>query len=400
MGLFTFSEKVGLGLPLWLPKGAIMRQKLITFLQKVQTQAGYQLVTTPHIAQKTLYEISGHYVKYSQDSFKPMHTPKKDEEFMLKPMNCPHHCEIYNATPKSYKDLPLRLAEFGTVYRYEQHGELHGLTRVRGFTQDDAHIFCTPDKIKEEFNKAIEIILFIFNTFGFTSYKVQLSLRDPNNVQKYIGNEKDWVIAEKMILEAVQATKLHVITVFGEAAFYGPKLDFMVKDALGRNWQLGTIQLDYQLPQRFGLTYTGADNKKHRPVMIHRALFGSIERFIAILIEHTGGKFPVWLTPQQVIVLPISEKYAQYAHQVHEKLIKNDIQGTVDDRDEKIGRKIREAELNKIPYMLVVGEKEQYTQQVAVRQQGQKKQGIMILANFIQLCKQNIPSHNIDYIGS
>ncbi len=395
LGLFTFSEKVGLGLTLWLPKGTVLRERLIDFLRKAQIKAGYQAVVTPHIGHKALYVTSGHYEKFSKDTFHPIHTPQKDEEFLLKPMNCPHHCEIYNSTPKSYKDLPVRLAEFGTVYRYEQHGELHGLTRVRGFTQDDAHIFCRPDQIKEEFNKVIALTLFVLNAFKFADYTAQLSLRDPANTSQYIGKDKDWQAAENAIQQVVQEKKLKVNVALGEAAFYGPKLDFMVKDALGRDWQLGTIQLDYQLPERFGLTYTGADNKKHRPVMIHRAPFGSLERFIAILIEHTAGKFPLWLAPEQVVVLPISEKYAHYADQVYTTLKKNDIQGFIDHRDEKIGRKIREAELNKIPYMLIVGEQEQCANDVAVRKQGMENQGKMTLAAFIQMFRERLEENDV-----
>ncbi|MBI3520840.1 MAG: threonine--tRNA ligase, partial [Bacteroidetes bacterium] len=366
--LFTFSEKVGLGLPLWLPKGAMLRERLIQFMQKAQTKAGYVPVVTPHIANKDLYVCSGHYEKYGADSFQPIKTPHEGEEFFLKPMNCPHHCEIYKSSPKSYKDLPVRYAEFGTVYRYEQKGELHGLTRVRGFTQDDAHLFVRPDQVKEEFLKVIDLVLHVFNALDFKEYTAQISLRDPENKSKYIGSDENWALAEQAIIESAAEKGLKTVTELGEAAFYGPKLDFMVKDAIGRKWQLGTIQVDYNLPERFELEYTGSDNLKHRPVMIHRAPFGSLERFIAVLIEHCAGKFPLWLTPDQVAILPISEKYNDYAKKVLELLNNSDIRGLVDERNEKIGKKIRDNELNKIPFMLVVGEKEAEDGTVAVRE--------------------------------
>ncbi len=365
--LFTFSEKVGMGLPLWLPKGAMLRERLIQFMQKAQTKAGYLPVVTPHIALKDLYVCSGHYEKYGKDSFQPIKTPHEGEEFFLKPMNCPHHCEIYKSSPKSYKELPVRYAEFGTVYRYEQHGELHGLTRVRGFTQDDAHLFVRPDQVKEEFIKVIDLVLHVFNALDFKDYTAQISLRDPENGAKYIGSDANWKLAEQAIIESANEKGLRTVVELGEAAFYGPKLDFMVKDALGRKWQLGTIQVDYNLPERFELEYTGSDNQKHRPVMIHRAPFGSLERFIAVLIEHCGGNFPLWLTPDQVAILPISEKYNDYAKNVLTLLSNFEIRGFVDDRNEKIGKKIRDNEINKIPFMLVVGEKEEAEQKVAVR---------------------------------
>ena len=368
--LFSFSEKVGQGLPLWLPKGAELREKLTNFLKKAQVKAGYQGVITPHIGHKNLYVTSGHYDKYGEDSFQPIKTPNPNEEFYLKPMNCPHHCEIYKTRPRSYKELPFRLAEFGTVYRYEQSGELHGLTRVRGFTQDDAHIFCRPDQVKDEFKKVIDLVLYVFNSLGFEDFVTQISLRDPNNKEKYIGDDNVWDIAEKSIIEATEEKGLKTVTELGEAAFYGPKLDFMVKDALKRSWQLGTIQVDYNLPERFELEYIGADNQKHQPVMIHRAPFGSIERFVAILLEHTAGKLPLWLSPQQYIVLPISEKYAEYADSVNQALMLADFTGSIDHRDEKIGRKIRDAEVSKIPYMIIVGEKEAESNTVSIRQQG------------------------------
>lgn len=383
MGLFTFSQKVGIGLPLWLPKGAMLRERLEQFLRQAQAKAGYLSVITPHIGHKDLYIASGHYEKYGQDSFQPIGTPHEGEEFLLKPMNCPHHCEIYKSAPRSYKDLPLRLAEFGTVYRYEQHGELHGLARTRGFTQDDAHIFCTTDQVKAEFEKVIDLVLYVFKALGFHEYTAQISLRDPNKPTKYIGQEEDWAQAEQAIKDVVAAKRLNTVQVPGEAAFYGPKLDFMVKDALGRRWQLGTVQLDYQLPQRFDLVYTGPDNQKHRPVMIHRAPFGSLERFIAILIEHTAGKFPFWLAPEQVAVLSISEKYTAYADQVHMTLAAQGVCSTVDHRSEKISRKIRDAELRKVPYMLIVGEKEMNSHQVAVRKHGAGDQGHQDLATLI-----------------
>ncbi|MBR4492807.1 MAG: threonine--tRNA ligase, partial [Bacteroidales bacterium] len=356
MELFTFSPRVGLGLPLWLPKGTDLRKRLENFLVKVQRRYGYQQVITPHIGNVNLYKTSGHFQKYGTDSFRPITTPQEGEEYFLKPMNCPHHCEIYASQPRSYKELPLRLAEFGTVYRYEQSGELHGLTRVRSFTQDDAHIFCTPDQLKEEFCKVIDIVLLIFRTLDFKDYTAQISLRDPNNKTKYIGTDENWEKAERAIVEAAEEKGLNTITELGEAAFYGPKLDFMVKDAIGRKWQLGTIQVDYNLPERFELEYIGSDNQKHRPIMIHRAPFGSMERFVAVLIEHTAGNFPLWLTPVQAIILPISEKYQAYAEQVRDELDAADLRASIDDRNEKTGRKIRDAEIKKIPFMLVVGE--------------------------------------------
>ncbi len=388
--LFTFSEKVGLGLPLWLPKGAMLRERLINFMQKAQTKAGYVPVVTPHIANKDLYVCSGHYEKYGADSFQPIKTPHEGEEFFLKPMNCPHHCEIYKSSPKSYKDLPVRYAEFGTVYRYEQKGELHGLTRVRGFTQDDAHLFVRPDQVKEEFLKVIDLVLHVFNALDFKEYTAQISLRDPENKAKYIGTDENWALAEQAIIESAAEKGLKTVTELGEAAFYGPKLDFMVKDALGRKWQLGTIQVDYNLPERFELEYTGSDNLKHRPVMIHRAPFGSLERFIAVLIEHCAGKFPLWLTPDQVAVLPISEKYNDYAKKVLELLNNSDIRGLVDERNEKIGKKIRDNELNKIPFMLIVGEKEAEEGVVAVREQGKGDIGTMSVAEFAKLIHTTI----------
>jgi len=365
--LFTFSEKVGMGLPLWLPKGTRLRERLEDFLRKAQVKAGYQSVVTPHIAKTQLYMISGHYEKYGKDSFQPIQTPNEGEEFFLKPMNCPHHCEIYSVRPRSYKELPLRLAEFGTVYRYEQSGELHGLTRVRGFTQDDAHIFCRPDQVKEEFKNVIDLVLYVFGALGFGDFTTQVSLRDPKNKENYIGSDQAWEKAEKDIIEAVEEKKMKTVTVLGEAAFYGPKLDFMLKDALQRSWQLGTIQVDYNLPERFQMEYVGADNKKHQPVMIHRAPFGSMERFVALLIEHCGGNFPLWLAPDQVAVLPISEKYADYANKVFKTLEVHGISGFVDHRDEKVGRKIRDAEVTKIPMMLIVGESEEKTGEVSLR---------------------------------
>lgn len=380
--LFAFSEKVGKGLPLWLPRGTQLRLKLEDFLKKIQKQFEYEQVMTPHIGSKELYVTSGHYAKYGKDSFQPISTPEEGEEFLLKPMNCPHHCEIYKITPRSYKDLPLRLAEFGTVYRYEQSGELHGLTRVRGFTQDDAHIFCTPDQLKTEFLKVMDIIFIIFKALDFENFEAQISLRDPENKEKYIGSDENWEKAERAIIEACAEKGLPARTELGEAAFYGPKLDFMVKDALGRRWQLGTIQVDYNLPERFELEYTGADNQKHRPVMIHRAPFGSMERFIAVLIEHTAGKFPLWLTPDQVVVLPISDKYNDYAHRVAAYFKRNDIRATVDDRNEKIGRKIRDNELKRIPYLLIVGEKEAESEEVSVRKQGEGDKGSMKFTTF------------------
>jgi len=375
--LFAFSEKVGMGLPLWLPKGAILRQKLIDFLQRAQIKAGYEPVVTPHIGHKNLYVTSGHYEKYGADSFQPIKTPQEGEEFLLKPMNCPHHCEIYKVKPRSYKDLPVRFAEFGTVYRYEQSGELHGLTRVRGFTQDDAHLFCRPDQVKEEFKKVIDLVLYVFGALGFDDYTAQISLRDPENKSKYIGSDENWSLAEAAIIESAAEKGLKTVVELGEAAFYGPKLDFMVKDALGRKWQLGTIQVDYNLPERFELEYTGSDNMKHRPVMIHRAPFGSLERFIAVLIEHCAGKFPLWLAPEQFIILPVSEKYEEYAKKLLESLNNSDIRGLIDLRDEKVGRKIRDAELKKIPYMIIIGEKEVETDTLSVRKHGDGDLGTM-----------------------
>ncbi len=374
MELFAFSHNVGQGLPLWLPKGAALRNRLQDMLAKIQRRYGYQQVITPHIGNKLLYVTSGHYAKYGKDSFQPIHTPEEGEEYMLKPMNCPHHCEIYKTSPRSYKDLPIRFAEFGTVYRYEQSGELHGLTRVRSFTQDDAHIFCTPDQLKDEFLGVMEIIAFIFKTFGF-EYEAQISLRDPNNKEKYVGSDENWEKAERAIVEACAEKGLVAKQVTGEAAFYGPKLDFMVKDAIGRRWQLGTIQVDYNLPERFGLEYTGSDNQKHRPVMIHRAPFGSLERFVAVLLEHTAGKLPLWLAPEQAVVLPISEKYNDYAKHVVDVLNENDVRAIIDDRNEKIGKKIRDNELKRIPYLLIVGEKESNCEEVSVRKQGEGDKG-------------------------
>ncbi len=380
--LFTFSQKVGPGLPLWLPKGAQLRERLENFLKKVQRDHGYEPVITPHIGLKELWVTSGHYAKYGKDSFQPISTPQEGEEFLLKPMNCPHHCEIYKFKPRSYKDLPLRLAEFGTVYRYEQSGELHGLTRVRGFTQDDAHIFCRPDQLKDEFLKVIDIILYIFKTLDFKDFTTQVSLRDPEDREKYIGTDENWEKAETAILEAVEAKGMDVVVEYGEAAFYGPKLDFIVKDAIGRKWQLGTIQVDYNLPERFELEYIGADNQKHQPVMIHRAPFGSMERFVAVLIEHTAGKFPLWLTPDQAVILPISEKYHDYAQKVSKFLKNYDIRTLIDERSEKIGKKIRDSELKRIPYLLIIGEKEEESGTVAVRRQGEGDKGAMSLEEF------------------
>jgi len=382
--LFTFSDKVGQGLPLWLPKGAMLRERLENFLKRAQTKAGYLPVVTPHIGGKALYVTSGHYEKYGKDSFQPMHTPSEGEEFMLKPMNCPHHCEIYNARPRSYKELPLRLAEFGTVYRYEQSGELHGLSRVRGFTQDDAHIFCRPDQVKDEFKKVIDLVMHVFESLGFNDYTAQVSLRDQKDRGKYIGEDELWERAEREIQEAADEKGLKTKVEYGEAAFYGPKLDFMVKDALGRSWQLGTIQVDYQLPNRFELEYIGADNQKHRPVMIHRAPFGSMERFISILIENSAGNFPLWLSPEQVLILPVSEKYHDYAEEVNQALQDADIRGEVDTRDEKVGRKIRDAELSKVPFMLIVGEKEQTGKTVSVRKKGEGDLGSKTIEAFVQ----------------
>ena len=382
MELFAFSANVGPGLPLWLPKGAALRDRLEQFLRKIQKRYGYLQVITPHIGNKMLYVTSGHYAKYGKDSFQPIHTPEEGEEYFLKPMNCPHHCEIYKVSPRSYKDLPLRYAEFGTVYRYEQSGELHGLTRVRGFTQDDAHIFCTPDQLKDEFLKVMDIIFYIFKALHFDNYEAQISLRDPNNKEKYVGTDENWEKAERAIVEACEEKGLKAKKVVGEAAFYGPKLDFMVKDAIGRRWQLGTIQVDYNLPERFGLEYTGADNQKHRPIMIHRAPFGSMERFVAVLLEHTAGRLPLWLAPDQVVVLPISEKYNEYAKQVVKVLAEKDIRAFVDDRNEKIGKKIRDNELKRIPYLLVVGEKEAQNEEVSVRKQGEGDKGSQKITTF------------------
>lgn len=383
--LFMFSEKVGMGLPMWLPKGTRLRERLEQFMRKAQTKAGYQQVITPHIGNKELYITSGHYAKYGKDSFQPIGTPNEGEHYMLKPMNCPHHCEIYKSKPRSYKDLPVRLAEFGTVYRYEQSGELHGLTRVRGFTQDDAHLFCRPDQVKDEFKKVIDLVLYTFKALGFYDYTAQISLRDPENKEKYIGGDEAWEKAETAIIEAAAEKNLITVTELGEAAFYGPKLDFMVKDALGRKWQLGTIQVDYQLPDRFELEYTGADNLKHRPVMIHRAPFGSLERFVAVLIEHCAGDFPLWLAPDQVAILPISEKFKEYAEKLSNEINNSDICAFVDNRDEKIGRKIRDAEVKKIPFMLIIGEKEAAEGLVAVRRHGEGDVGTMSIAEFQKL---------------
>lgn len=390
MELFAFSEAVGLGLPLWLPKGAQLRGLLEDFLRKIQKNFGYDQVITPHIGDVNLYKTSGHYEKYGKDSFQVIKTPAEGEEYMLKPMNCPHHCEIYKTKPRSYKDLPVRMAEFGTVYRYEQSGELHGLTRVRGFTQDDAHIYCRPDQLKEEFKKVIDIVFIIFKALDFKDYTAQISLRDPNKPEKYIGTAENWDKAERAIVEACDEKGLKTKTELGEAAFYGPKLDFMIKDALGRNWQLGTIQVDYNLPERFQLEYIGSDDKRHRPVMIHRAPFGSMERFVAVLIEHTAGKFPLWLTPEQVVVLPISEKFNDYARKVSDELNFSDIRAVVDDRNEKIGRKIRDNELKRVPYLLVVGEKEEETGSVAVRRQGEGDKGTMTIMDFAGFLKDEI----------
>ncbi len=388
--LFTFSQKVGQGLPLWLPKGAALRERLENFLKKAQKKAGYEQVITPHIGNKQLYITSGHYEKYGADSFQAIKTPDPDEEFLLKPMNCPHHCEIFKSKPRSYKDLPARFAEFGTVYRYEQSGELHGLTRVRGFTQDDAHIFCTQDQVKEEFKKVIDLVLYIFKTLKFDNFKAQISLRDPENPSKYIGSDENWVKAESAIIEAAAEKNLPTVVELGEAAFYGPKLDFMVQDALGREWQLGTIQVDYNLPERFELEYTGADNQKHRPVMIHRAPFGSMERFVAVLLEHCAGDFPLWLATDQVAILPISEKYNEYAKKVSESLNNSDIRSFVDERNEKIGKKIREAEMKKIPFMLIVGEKEAAEEQISVRQRGEGDLGSMTSEKFEEIVQKAI----------
>jgi threonyl-tRNA synthetase len=388
--LFTFSQKVGMGLPLWLPKGSDIRQNLITFLTGVLRKRGYKIVTTPHIGNVNLYKTSGHFEKYGADSFQPISTPQEGEQFMLKPMNCPHHCEIYNATPHSYKDLPLRMAEFGTVYRYEQSGELHGLTRVRSFTQDDAHHFCRQDQLREEFKSIIDLILYIFKILNFNDFTAQVSLRDPNNKQKYIGSDENWEKAERDIIEAAAEKNLETTVVTGEAAFYGPKLDFMVKDAIGRKWQLGTIQVDYNLPERFDLTYNGSDNQKHRPVMIHRTVFGSMERFVAVLIENTAGKFPLWLAPEKAVILPISEKFNEYAGKVLEILNNSDICTLIDDRSEKIGKKIRDNELKRIPYLLIIGEKEVEKDTIAVRKQGEGDKGSMKIEEFISFINSEI----------
>ena len=390
MELFTFSQEVGQGLPLWLPKGAMLRQQLEDFLRKVQKKFGYEQVITPHIGDVKLYKTSGHFQKYGADSFQTIKTPVEGEEYMLKPMNCPHHCEIYKFKPRSYKDLPVRMAEFGTVYRYEQSGELHGLTRVRGFTQDDAHIYCRPDQLKDEFKKVIDIIFIIFEALDFKDFTAQISLRDPAKPEKYIGSIDNWDKAEQAIIEAAAEKGLNTVTELGEAAFYGPKLDFMIKDALGRSWQLGTIQVDYNLPERFNLEYIGADDNRHRPVMIHRAPFGSMERFVAVLIEHTAGKFPLWLTPEQVVVLPISEKYNEYAESLSNFLNNSDIRSLIDDRNEKIGRKIRDNELKRIPYLLIVGEKEAESGQVSVRKQGEGDQGTMTMEEFAEFLNNEV----------
>lgn len=390
LDLFTFSQRVGQGLPLWLPKGAALRERLENFLKKAQRASGYEQVITPHIGSKELYVCSGHYAKYGKDSFQPILTPDEDEEFLLKPMNCPHHCEIFKARPRSYKDLPARFAEFGTVYRYEQSGELHGLTRVRGFTQDDAHIFCTQDQVKDEFKKVIDLVLYIFKTLKFENFKAQISLRDPETPEKYIGKDENWEKAERAIIEAAAEKNLPTVVEYGEAAFYGPKLDFMVEDALGREWQLGTIQVDYNLPERFELEYTGSDNQKHRPVMIHRAPFGSMERFVAVLLEHCAGDFPLWLTTEQFAILPISDKYNDYAQNVLQLLNNSDIRGFVDDRNEKIGKKIREAEMKKIPFMLIIGDKEASENKVSVRQRGEGDLGTMGATEFADLLQKTI----------
>ena len=392
MELFMFSNRVGQGLPMWLPKGAMLRERLENFLKKVQKQYGYLPVITPHIGNKDLYVTSGHYAKYGKDSFQPIHTPQDGEEYLLKPMNCPHHCEIFKSKPRSYKDLPLRYAEFGTVYRYEQSGELHGLTRVRSFTQDDAHLFCRPDQLKEEFCKVIDIILYVFKTLNFTEFTAQISLRDPNNKEKYIGIDENWAKAEQAIIESAAEKGLPTTIELGEAAFYGPKLDFMVKDAIGRKWQLGTIQVDYNLPERFELEYTGSDGQKHRPIMIHRAPFGSLERFVAVLLEHTGGKLPLWLTPDQVNILPVSEKYADYAKKVCDLMNNSDIRASIDERNETIGKRIRESELKRIPFLVIVGEKEMTEGKVSVRRQGGIDEGVMSVEDFITKVKEEVAS--------
>lgn len=395
--LFTFSQKVGQGLPLWLPKGAALRGRLENFLKDAQKRAGYEMVMTPHIGQKELYVTSGHYAKYGEDSFQPIHTPKDEEEFLLKPMNCPHHCEVYNFKPYSYKDLPKRFAEFGTVYRYEQSGELHGLTRVRGFTQDDAHIFCTPDQLDQEFKNVIDLSLYVLRSLGLNDFKAQVSVRDPENPEKYIGEVENWEKAEQAIINAAKDKGLDYVIEEGEAAFYGPKLDFMVRDALGRSWQLGTIQVDYNLPERFDLTYKGSDNQSHRPVMIHRAPFGSMERFIAVLLEHTAGNFPLWLTPEQVIILPISEKYQKYTEKVLHLLENSEIRALVDDRNEKTGRKIRDAEVSKIPFMVIVGEKEENEGTVSVRKHGEGDLGTFTIDEFISLIEKEISKTIVEF---
>lgn len=386
--LFMFSEKVGAGLPIWLPKGTALRSRLENFLKEEQVRRGYQPVMTPHIGKKELYITSGHYEKYGADSFQPIHTPKDGEEFLLKPMNCPHHCEIYGHRPRSYKELPVRFAEFGTVYRYEQSGELHGLTRVRGFTQDDAHIFCTPDQLKDEFLQVLDLTTFILKKMGYDNYTAQISLRDPDNKDKYIGSDENWEKAEAAIIEATKEVGMQTVTEYGEAAFYGPKLDFMIKDALGRSWQLGTIQVDYNLPERFELEYIGSDNQMHRPVMIHRAPFGSMERFIGVLIEHCNGKFPLWLTPEQFAILPISDRFMDYAKEIEAALAAHDIRGYIDDRSEKIGRKIRDAEVKKIPLMLIVGEQEAAEGKISVRVQGDGDKGAMTIEEFVHFFKE------------
>ncbi|MCU0378400.1 MAG: threonine--tRNA ligase [Bacteroidales bacterium] len=388
--LFSFSHKVGMGLPLWLPKGADLKQRLIDFMTRVLKKRGYTMVSTPHIGSVDLYKTSGHYEKYGADSFRPITTPQEGEVFMLKPMNCPHHCEIYNATPHSYKELPIRMAEFGTVYRYEQSGELHGLTRVRSFTQDDAHHFCRPDQLKDEFKSIIDLVQYIFKIAGFSEFTAQISLRDPQNHEKYIGSDENWEKAEKAIIEAAGEKNLTTTIAIGEAAFYGPKLDFMVRDAIGRKWQLGTIQVDYNLPERFELTYMGNDNQKHQPVMIHRAIFGSMERFVAVLIENTSGKFPIWLTPDQAVMLPISEKFNEYAKTILNLLNNSDIRTLIDDRNEKIGKKIRDNELKRIPYLLVIGEKEAESGTISVRRQGEGDKGVMKPEEFIRLVRDEI----------
>lgn len=395
--LFTFSAKVGQGLPLWLPKGAALRERLEAFLKKAQKKAGYETVMTPHIGQKELYVTSGHYEKYGEDSFQPIKTPKMDEEFLLKPMNCPHHCEIYNYKPYSYKDLPKRFAEFGTVYRYEQSGELHGMTRVRCFTQDDAHIFCTPEQLDQEFKDVIDLVLYVFKALGFEDFTAQISLRDKEDKEKYIGSDENWEKAENAIINAANEKGLNTVVEYGEAAFYGPKLDFMVKDALGRSWQLGTIQVDYNLPERFDLTYKGSDNQEHRPVMIHRAPFGSMERFIAVLLEHTGGNFPLWLMPEQVMILPISDKFQKYAKKVSELLENSEIRALIDSRSEKTGRKIRDAEISKIPYMIIVGEKEENEGTVSVRKHGEGDLGTFAIEDFIEVIQKEVNSTLVQF---